>query len=170
MSKLTKLLGAAAAVLTLYSGLSYAQSASTDYTYDARGRLIKVDNASGEVNYNYDDAGNRTSVSATNTAPTGTPTIDVFGTPAMVNSGEVFSVFWQSSNATACEISVSAANGTSFMMAMSSPTIYQSLSPDGGRLLQITEKSNVTLTCTNGTESVSVNRVIDINSGPVIIW
>ncbi|MEX1222719.1 MAG: RHS repeat domain-containing protein [Idiomarina sp.] len=171
MSKFTKILGAVAAVLTLNSGLSYAQNASTDYIYDARGRLIKVDNASGEVNYNYDDAGNRTSVTATSTPPSGggggggTPTIDSFSDPRMVMSGRSFSVSWQSSNTTTCEISVSAADGTSPMMTMSSVTTYPNLATSGSRSLTLYQTSNVMLTCRNGSSGVSVNRVVDVMPG-----
>lgn len=170
MSKLTNLLGAAAVVLTLHSGLSYAQSATTDYTYDARGRLVKVENASSDVSYSYDDAGNRTSVTATSTPPSGgggggTPTIDSFSDPRMVMSGRSFSVSWQSSNTTTCEISVSPTDGTSPMMTMSSVTTYPNLATSGSRSLTLYQKSNVMLTCGNGSSSASVNRVVDVMPG-----
>ena len=64
LKKTTQALCAIVLPLILSSTSATAQDTATQYKYDARGRLTKVTNgASQEVNYAYDEAGNREAIS-----------------------------------------------------------------------------------------------------------
>jgi YD repeat-containing protein len=76
MSRRTKLTAAAIVVGLAFSSVASATE-KIEYTYDARGRLVKVkrDPAQSTVNanvqacYKYDKAGNRTNVTTSLTSP-----------------------------------------------------------------------------------------------------
>ncbi|QLC24487.1 RHS repeat protein [Parasphingopyxis algicola] len=68
MKQVIQFAGASAMLLLASAPLSAQEN--TTYTYDALGRLVEVDattdaGTDSEIDYNYDDAGNRTSQSAT---------------------------------------------------------------------------------------------------------
>ena len=136
-----------------YSGLIQAQDYVTQFKYDARGRLIKVsDNASKEVYYELDDAGNRLSVSDSPPQPT-LPIITSFYSPSSVSSvGASITVSWGSTDTTHCELTAGS-------------TTYSNLPTTGSQSIKIYQNTGVTLTCFNGGNSDTEGKLVRLVSG-----
>jgi YD repeat-containing protein len=128
------------------------------YTYDALGRVTKVEYADGSViEYEYDDAGNRTEVdqdAATN-APTGTFT----ATPLSIRNGQSATLTWVSTGASTASIDsgvgiVTPASGGSVNVSPSSTTTY-TLTLTGANGM-ITKQATVTVTPAAFTATIAI--------------
>ena len=79
----------------LFSCVSlYGLANTTQYSYDARGRLIQVVKDSEKINYSYDRAGNRMKVDNGTKPPVISPTISQFSAPATVPANTWATITW----------------------------------------------------------------------------
>lgn len=143
--------------LNLISGGLSAADSVTEYQYDSRGRLIQAKNDVGKkINYHYDDAGNRVSVTDGVVAPVLDPVITSFSAPKNVTfSGASALVSWVSENASSCALAI-----------FDDSSSYPSMPTTGSQTIRIYQDTAVTVTCTNGTQSASAGRtirLIDLN-------
>ena len=163
--KNNKLLCLGLLLATVYSSHSMAQNHVSKYTYDARGRLIKVtDGSENQVNYTLDDAGNRLNVSGGSTptppdpvtpAPVLLPIITTFNSPSSVNrSGAWITISWTSTNTTHCALA-----------EFGDYSSYPSLSTSGTQSIRIYEDTAITLTCYKGSNSDSKAQLIRADLG-----
>ena len=155
---------------TIYSSHSMAQDHVSKYTYDARGRLVKVtDGSENQVNYTLDDAGNRLNVSGSSTpvtpdpvapvpvipAPVTLPIITTFNSPSSVNrAGAWITISWTSTNTSHCALA-----------EFGDYSSYPSLSTSGTQSIRIYEDTAITLTCYKGSNSDSKAQLIRADLG-----
>lgn len=145
--------------LKVFSALAFIGSSVcladsvTEYKYDTRGRMVKVSgNNSKTVNYQYDEAGNRTQVG--NLIVTLVPVITSFSAPSSVSSvGASATISWASKDATYCTLAI-----------FGDSSDYPSLSASGSQSLRIYENTGVAITCFNGSESDSEGKIIKVSS------
>jgi YD repeat-containing protein len=125
----------------------------TQYKYDARGRLVKVsDDASKSMNYQYDEAGNRTQVG--NSIVMLVPVITSFSAPNTVSSvGAFATISWASQDATYCALAI-----------FGDSSDYPSLSTSGSQSVRMYENTGVAISCFNGSESDSEGKIIRVSS------
>ncbi|AOW78607.1 hypothetical protein A3Q34_18255 [Colwellia sp. PAMC 20917] len=132
----------------------FAQDYVTQYTYDARGRLIKAANSSAdEVYYTLDDAGNRLNVSDSPYQPT-LPVITSFTGPSSVSySGKAITLIWASTDTTHCTLVESGSSANP-----------PNLSSSGSKSVNIYETTAYTLTCYDAVTSDSKAKFIRVTS------
>ncbi|MDZ7871130.1 MAG: hypothetical protein U5L02_18345 [Rheinheimera sp.] len=116
----------------------------TLYEYDARGRMIKVnDNLSKSSTYVLDNANNRLSVSD-QTAPVLAPKITSFAAPASVNNaGDSALISWTSTDTTHCAIKIFGDYSTYPNLPKNGSvnvTIYEKHRHDADLLLQLVKR------------------------------
>lgn len=138
--------------LLVSSGVVYDADTVTQYQYDPRGRLIQVsDSSAREINYTYDEAGNRVTV-ADETA--GAPVITSFTGPMSVSTaGASVTLSWTSTGTRFCELI--------------SPEVGDTLNlpVNGSKSIGIYQDTGVTLKCYNGTQYDSAGKLIRFSGG-----
>lgn len=139
--------------LIILSNEAIATDKVTQFKYDARGRLIQAaDDAGREVNYTYDDAGNRVSVFDETAAQILEPVIHSFNAPSTVKSpGSYATISWGATDAVYCALAL-----------FDDYSTYPNLPTSGAQSIQIHSNTAVTLTCFNGPKSDSQGKLIRI--------
>lgn len=123
--------------------------------YDAKGRLISVDNGSAFIEYAYDKAGNRVAVGNERLSGSAEPVISSFNVTNIASGyGENATANWASSNTSSCEITFE----NQFQQ-------HQGLPSSGTLALSINTSGAVFLTCTNGSTSVQESDYVIYQSG-----
>jgi len=133
------------------SSACMAANSVTTYEYDSRGRLTQAkDDQNKEVNYTYDDAGNRTKVGDGVVVPVAEPTITSFSAPTRVTtSGATVLISWASTDTTHCALVLSANAGN-----------YPNVAPTGAQSVRIYQTTTATITCYQGAKSATSSRTI----------
>jgi YD repeat-containing protein len=125
----------------------------TQYEYDARGRLVKVqDNQSKSSTYVLDHAGNRLSVSD-QTTPALAPTITSLVAPRTVSPGGTATISWTSRDSLFCALAI-----------FGDYTTYPNLPANGSVSLQLYESTGITLSCYYGSLSAVAGKNIRVTS------
>jgi len=129
----------------------------TTYKYDARGRLIQVaDDSNKQINYAYDEAGNRVSVADHEVSAATQPVITSFIAPNSVASyGANATISWATTDAVYCALGI-----------FNDYSNYPNLPTTGSQTIKIFENTGVTVVCYNGTLSASAGKIIKLNRGP----
>jgi YD repeat-containing protein len=135
---------------------SLSASTGTQYTYDARGRLVEVSDNNKTVYYVLDAAGNRTSVSNTppTTAPALDPVINSFIAPDTVSRPGNVTVSWNSSHASYCAFAI-----------FGDSSNYSNLPVVGSLSFYLFENTGVQIACFEGSKSAAMGKIIRISSG-----
>lgn len=134
--------------------LSAKASTSTQYKYDARGRLIEVSDNNKSVYYVLDEAGNRTIVSNTPPAPMPDPVINSFIAPDSVSSPRNITVSWSSSNASYCKFAI-----------FGDSSNYSNLPTTGSLTFYLYENTGIQIECFEGEKSAALGKIVRISGG-----
>ncbi|MDN7137321.1 RHS repeat protein [Pseudidiomarina sp. 1APP75-27a] len=130
-------------------------TSSSIFNYDAKGRLVEVDNGTTFIEYAYDKAGNRIAVGNERLDQIMGPIITEFEVPMMASGlGDNTYVTWASTNTTSCAIT--------FENQVNS---YPDLPSSGYLYIRVFASGAVFLQCVDGSESAESSSYIFYQSG-----
>ena len=151
-SRLMPAIALAMGLLSISSSVN--ASTGTQYTYDARGRLVEVSDNNKTIYSVLDTAGNRTSVSNTPPAPAPDPVINSFIAPSTVSGPGNVTVRWNSSHTSYCTFAI-----------FGDSSNYSNLPVVGSLTFYLSENTGVQIKCFEGNKSAAMGKIIRISSG-----
>ena len=141
----------------IVQALPTSAGTSTQYKYDARGRLIEVSDNNKAVYYILDEAGNRTRVSNTPLAPPPPmpdPVINSFIAPDSVSRPSNITVSWSSSNTSYCKFAI-----------FGDSSNYSNLPTTGSLTFYLYENTGIQIECFEGEKSAAQGKIVRISGG-----